>query len=128
VRFSWTAFAIKDAKIFESVIEGLDFTPPTPEPEPETTPEEEPIPEEAVIGCTDENATNYNATATEDDGSCVIEEPAPDSTGSPQAEPTPEETPIVEEEPMPEEVVPEPAPEETPEPQPEPVPEENPLP
>ena len=28
--------------------------------------------DETVLGCTNENATNYNAEATEDDGSCII--------------------------------------------------------
>jgi len=42
----------------------------TAEPEPE-----------AVVGCMDNTANNYNADATEDDGSCtfdVVEEPEPE--------------------------------------------------
>lgn len=37
---------------------------PAPEPEPQP-----------ILGCTDETATNYNADATQDDGSCTYPEP-----------------------------------------------------
>lgn len=49
VRFSWTAFAVKDAKIFESVIPGLviEPNPPSP-PESNPTPTPTPTPEPAL--------------------------------------------------------------------------------
>ena len=44
LRFSWSALAIKDAKIYESVLEGLVINPPEPEPTPDPTPEPTPDP------------------------------------------------------------------------------------
>jgi hypothetical protein len=53
IRFSWIALGVKDAKIFESLGDGLVLSDPEPEPEsspepeptPEVTPEPEPTPE-----------------------------------------------------------------------------------
>ncbi|OHB13696.1 MAG: hypothetical protein A3G05_02080 [Candidatus Zambryskibacteria bacterium RIFCSPLOWO2_12_FULL_45_14] len=74
----------------------ISTSTPTSTSTPQTT---------SISGCTDPTATNYDPSATSDDGSCVAPAPAPDpeppvvsevdSTGSPQVEPepTPEPTP-----------------------------------
>jgi hypothetical protein len=38
IRFSWVALGVRDAKVFESIYDGLIFETPTPEPEPTPTP------------------------------------------------------------------------------------------
>ena len=78
LRFSWSALAVRDANIFDSIFEGLIFTPPAPSSSPTPSP---------VPGCTDSSATNYDPSATEDDGSCVA--PAPDPTPPPTPDPSP---------------------------------------
>ena len=109
LRFSWNALAIKDAKIYESVYEGLTFTPPAPEPEPQPEADQQPPSGETTNQPSDEN------TDSETD-----EEVIPPST--------PEENPEVIEEPAPPEVTPEVAPEPTSEPTPEVIPEPTPEP
>ena len=47
---------------------------------------------EAVLGCTDQEAENYNPEATQDDGSCTYPESAPEPTPTPEPEATPAPT------------------------------------
>ena len=44
---------------------------------------------EAVLGCTDETAENYNPAATQDDGSCTYPEPEPAPAQNPNLHPHP---------------------------------------
>ena len=44
---------------------------------------EETVEAEAVLGCTDPNAENYDENADEDDGSCEYEEPEPEPEPEP---------------------------------------------
>jgi hypothetical protein len=88
IRFSWTAFAVKDAKIFESIVPGLIINNPTPTP-PDTTP-------------TPEISPAPDTT------------PTPDVTPTPDTTPTPEIIPVTDQTPTPE-IIPEPTtPESTP--------------
>jgi hypothetical protein len=104
IRFSWTAFAVKDPSVFESVFEGLEIETPEPEPQPEPSPLEEPTPVEAPV-----------------EGETVVEEPAPESTPveetvpseeavTPPAEEPQTETPPAETVETPEPPAPEPTP------------------
>ena len=51
--------------------------------------ETEDSPLEAVLGCTDETAENYNPAATQDDGSCTYPEPEPAPAQNPNLHPHP---------------------------------------
>ena len=44
---------------------------------------------EAVLGCTDQEAENYNPEATQDDGSCTYPEPEPAPAQNPNLHPHP---------------------------------------
>lgn len=120
LRFSWTALAIKDANIFESVVEGLDFTPPA---SPETPPEETGGGDESGGGSTEEPpASDPEPTGGESGGAS-----ASDGGGATGEETPPEETPAPDESgggstEEPSAPDPEPSPEPTPEPAPESTP------
>ena len=110
IRFSWIALGVKDAGVFESLGDGLEFASPVSEPAPESSPEVSPAPESELVP--------EPEPALE-----IIPEPAPESQledGQPSAE-TPEVTPEPEPapEPAPEEEI-APAPEETSAPEPTP--------
>jgi hypothetical protein len=77
--------------------------------------------EEAIPGCTDENALNYNSSATQDNGSCSYSQPAPVPVPAPIPAPEPIPTPIPE-------PAPEPTPAPAPTPEPAPAPEPTPAP
>ncbi|MBP9715502.1 MAG: hypothetical protein KBD52_03385, partial [Candidatus Pacebacteria bacterium] len=85
VRFSWTALAVKDAKIFEGLMPGLIIEENTPQPE-----SEEPVVEEEPI--IEEEPTPEEAPIIEE----LTPEPEPE-------DPVVEEEPIIEEEPTREE-------------------------
>jgi hypothetical protein len=76
-KFSWTAFAVKSPNISFSLIPTNTPPPapaPAPVPIPVPTPTPTPNPNPApltVLGCTDPLATNYDASATQDDGTCI---------------------------------------------------------
>jgi hypothetical protein len=141
VRFSWTAFAVKDAKLFESVMPGLTIENPEV---PSSTPEEgenptentsplnsaeaesgdhssgtndlaEPTPEVIIEEVTTETPTESTPTET------VSETPTSEPESTPESEP--QSTPIPEPEPQ---STPTPEPITEPEPVPEPTPSEAP--
>jgi hypothetical protein len=79
IRFSWTALAVNDPNIFESVFEGLTIEEPTPPPQPEPTPSPAPEPQpEPTPTCTDPQVLDSQTNT------CV--DPVP----TPEPEPTPE--------------------------------------
>jgi hypothetical protein len=100
IRYSWVALGVKDAQVFESMQEGLEFFPPEPSDEPVSEPE--PTPE-------------------------INTEPKPNTEPAPEIIPTPEPTPETSTTPEPE-IISEPAPEPDPEVTPEPTPETSPAP
>jgi hypothetical protein len=122
--FSWTAFAVKDVKIFlSSSTSTWNLDPnatstvvvasePTPEPTPDPTQNPEPTPTPEPTPAPEPEPTPEPEPVTE-------EEPAT------EPEPTPEPEAAPEPEPMPE---PEPAPEPAPAPAPAPAPEPTPVP
>jgi hypothetical protein len=88
IRFSWSALAVRDPKVFESVFEGLTIdSVPTPNstPTPEPTPEPEPQPEPEVIPEPTPDPTPEESPTPEP-------EPQPEPTPTPEPEPTPEVT------------------------------------
>lgn len=82
IRFSWIALGVKDAKTFESAMEGLTIDtepstpPPPPSPAPEPTPEPTPEPSPEPSPSTDSGSSTP--------------EPAPEPTPEPEIIPTPE--------------------------------------
>jgi hypothetical protein len=106
IRFSWTALAIKDAHIYESVVEGLDFTPPqAPEPSPSNGDEEVPSengggevmpPDEGSGGeivSPEPTPQDENGAQGEGGEGEVIQSNEGDGEVVPPSEPTPEVTP-----------------------------------
>jgi hypothetical protein len=98
LRFSWSALAIKDPHIYESVVEGLVFTPPatTPENNPPTDPElTANPPEENSAPADTETTANPPADTQTENSSDTSGESASTSTPEPAPvpEPTPESTP-----------------------------------
>jgi hypothetical protein len=106
IRFSWTALAVKDAKIFEGLIPGLvidseDEPSPeedtTTEPTPEPTPEPEPTgdPETGDEGLDEEIIGDIIINSGDEEGSgepATEPEPAPEPTPEPAPESAPEPT------------------------------------
>ncbi|MBP6884112.1 MAG: hypothetical protein KBC06_02675 [Candidatus Pacebacteria bacterium] len=106
IRFSWIALGVKDAKVWESLGEGLELSTPEPEPQPEV---EEPTPEVTPLGSSTTGDAEPEPQPTpevtpEPEPQPEVEEPTPEVTPEPEPQPTPEVTP-------------------EPEPQPEPTPE-----
>ena len=117
IRFSWIALGVKDAGVFESLGDGLEFASPTPEPAPESIVSPAPEPEltpEPVLEIIPEPVPEL----IEPEGSSEPERPLPEVSPAPEPEPIPEIIPEPAPEPAPEEVAP--APEETPAPEPTP--------
>jgi hypothetical protein len=107
LRFSWSAFAIKNAKVYESVFEGLTFTPASapasaPAPAPAPAPEVTPAPTPDVAPTPAPEVAPAPAPAPE-----VAPVPAPAPTPAPEVTPAP--TPDVAPTPAPE-VAPAPVP------------------
>ncbi|OGI95066.1 hypothetical protein A2917_01655 [Candidatus Nomurabacteria bacterium RIFCSPLOWO2_01_FULL_42_17] len=113
IRFSWTAFASKDPKVFESVMTGLVITP-APQPSPEASAgeaENSPLPEspasldeasgEAQEGEVDNSSTSTEATPEEGNEAETEPEVVSEPTSEPAPEPESESTPQPESTPAP---------------------------
>ncbi|MDO8529927.1 MAG: hypothetical protein Q7S10_00735 [bacterium] len=104
IRFSWTALAVKDAKIFESVVPGLIIEVPSQSIPPDST--ETPLIQKPAVSA----GPSPSEPAPE-----IIEETMPSLPPDTSSEVAPESTPEPSHEPAPEPIL-----ESTPEPAPEP--------
>ncbi len=121
IRFSWNAFAVKDAKVYESVVEGLTFTPPESPENPENNTEPNPQPDVNSGSGTDAETNSGDElsdpeTPPEGEGETpadgVTDGIPEDTTVTPPADEEVSETPDVNIAPEPEPVVDDSAPEE----------------
>ncbi|MEK7228330.1 MAG: hypothetical protein AAB681_03175, partial [Patescibacteria group bacterium] len=92
IRFSWTALAVKDPTLFESLIEGLEITPTDLTPEPIPTPD----PVDPILEPTSEPTPELTPEPTPppvEPEPAPLPDPAPELTPEPVPEPAPTSEP-----------------------------------
>jgi F5/8 type C domain len=84
IRFSWSALSVKDAKVYESVVEGLTFSPAPPTvdatPTNPTTPTDPTIPTETPQPPIDSTPVTPTPVADPNPPAPIIENPEPIAT------------------------------------------------